>query len=261
LLDDDLDASAFADAAAVPEVHAETAAPRRRFGLAFAIAAAFALVAFLWQPWAQPPSSGYQIATAQGEHRSFQLADGSSIALNGNSRLWVASADGREAELLRGEALFAIRHNPQRPFVLRLGDDRVEDLGTTFNVVRDRQILKVEVAEGAVRYHRGGNRLQLRAGQTLDILPTGDAAVGRKRPSAIATWRAGQLVYEAVPVAEVARELGRNLGVTVSVAPGFALQPFTGSVHVAGPAKVVVPQFASAIGARARKSGGEWLIE
>lgn len=245
------------------ELHPESLpGPRlRRFGIAFTIAAAFALVAFLWQPWVQLADSGYQVATAQGEHRTVRLADGSSVALNGDSRLWVASADGREAELLRGEALFSIRHDEQRPFVVRLGDDRIQDLGTAFNVVRDWKVLKVEVAEGAVSYRRGGNGLQLGAGQTLDILPTGDAVVGRKHPSAIASWRTGQLVFEAVAVAEAAKDLGRNLGVTISVAPDLALQPFTGSVHIEGQAKQVVPQFAATIGARARNSGGDWLIE
>ena len=92
------------------------------------------------------------------------------------------------AVLARGEALFNIRHNPQRPFVVRLGKDRIQDLGTVFNVVRDHRTLKVEVVEGAVRFRRGGNGLQLKAGQTMVISPAGDAIVGRKHPSAIAAW-------------------------------------------------------------------------
>jgi transmembrane sensor len=209
----------------------------------------------------QPPLPGTVVATAAGEHRTITLADGSSVALNGNSRLWLASAGGREAELLRGEAMFNIRHNLQRPFVVRLGEDRIQDLGTVFNVVRDQHIVKVEVAEGAVRYRRGGNGLQLKAGQTVAISPAGDAIVGRKPPSAIASWRDGQLVYEAEPVADVASDLGRNLGVSISVAPTVAFQQFTGSVHVDGRAEDVVPQFASTIAAKARKTGDGWLIE
>jgi len=263
-LDDNLDPSMYPDLDDVPDVGPErvAASPSRRgLGFAFAIAAAFALVAFLWQPWARPSSSGYEVATAQGEHRTVRLADGSSVALNGNSRLWIAGTDAREAELLRGEALFNIRHNPQRPFVVRLGDDRIQDVGTRFNVIRDRQILKVEVAEGAISYRRGGNGLQLTAGQTMDVSPAGDAIVGRKSPSAIASWRVGQLVYEAVPIASVARDLGRNLGAAISVAPNVAYQPFTGSVRVDGQAGEIVPQFASTIAAKARKSGDRWLIE
>ena len=205
--------------------------------------------------------AGTFVVTAAGEHRTINLGDGSSVALNGNSRVWLASGDGREAELVRGEALFNIRHDSQRPFVVRLGKDRIQDLGTVFNVVRDHRTLKVEVAEGAVRYRRGGNGLQLKAGQTMAISPAGDAVVGRKHPSAIAAWRVRKLVYEAEPVSEVASELGRNLGVSISVAPALAPQRFTGSVHFAGNAKDVIPQFASAIGAKARKTRGRWLIE
>jgi transmembrane sensor len=69
------------------------------------------------------------------------------------------------------------------------------------------------------------------------------------------------LVYEGVPVAEVAADLGRNLGVSISVAPGLALQPFTGSVHVGRQTEQVVPEFASTLSAHARKSGDGWLIE
>ena len=242
--------------AEVPPSH-----PRRGIGLIFAIAAAFALVAFLWQPWAQPAGSEYEVATAQGQHRTISLADGSSVTLNGNSLMRISGTGAREAELLRGEALFNILHNSQRPFVVRLGDDRIQDLGTRFNVIRDRQILKVEVAEGAIRYRRGDSGLQLTAGQTVDVSPSGDAIVGRKRPSAIASWRTGQLIYEAVPVADVARDLGRNLGVTIAVAPGLAYRQFTGSIRVDGQASEIVPQFASTIAGKARKTGDRWLIE
>jgi transmembrane sensor len=270
LLDGNLDALAAADLADRAEIYTDWDAaasslwarrPLRRLGAILAIAAVVALFAFLWQPSSRSPGPGFEVATAAGEHRMVALGAGSTVVLNGNSRVWLASAKSREAELLSGEGLFNIRHDPKRPFVLRLGDDRIEDLGTVFNVVRDRQLLRVEVADGAVRYSRGGNGLQLNAGQTLSISLSGDPIVGRKRPSAIASWRSGQLVYEAVPVAEVAADLGRNLGVTISVSPRLAYQPFTGSVHVGRQAQVVVPEFASTISAHARKSGDGWLID
>jgi transmembrane sensor len=267
LLDGDLDAVLVHEEASRTKANANwtgastlTRRTLRRLSAIVAIAAAFGLLIFLW-PTDRSASPGLQITTAAGRHRTVQLADGSAITLNGNSRLWVAGTDGREAELLRGEALFNIRHDPRRPFVVHLGEDRIEDLGTAFNVVRDREILRVEVADGAVRYNRGGNGLQLHRGQTLKISPSGDAIVGHKSPSSIASWRNGQLVYEGVPVAEVAADLGRNLGVSISVAPGLALQPFTGSVHVGRQTEQVVPEFASTLSAHARKSGDGWLIE
>jgi transmembrane sensor len=270
LLDGDLDALAAADQADRAAARADWTdgtsssflrRPLRRLGAIFAIVAAFALLAFLWQPTSRSSRSGFEIATASGEHRTVALGDGSSVVLNGNSRVWIASAEGREAELLRGEAVFNIRHDPKQPFALHLGEDRIEDVGTVFNVVRDQQVLRVEVADGAVRYVRGRNGLQLNAGQTLKISPSGDAIVGRKSPGAIASWQSGQLVFEAVPVAEVAADLGRNLGVKISVGPRLAYQPFTGSIHVGRRTQQVVPEFASTLSAHARKSGDGWLIE
>jgi len=267
LLDDDLDALAGSDRAEMRADWTDGTSssflrrPLRRLGAIFAIVAVFALFAFLWQPTSRSTRAGFEIATVSGEHRTVALGDGSSVVLNGNSRVWIASAEGREAELLRGEAVFNIRHDPRRPFALRLGEDRIEDVGTVFNVVRDQQLLRVEVADGAVRYLRGGNGLQLNAGQTLKVSPSGDAIVGRKSPRAIASWQSGQLVFEAVPVAEVAADLGRNLGVSISVAPRLAYQPFTGSIHIGSRAQQVVPEFASTLSAHARKSGDGWLIE
>lgn len=270
LLDGDLDALAAADQADRAAVRADWTdgtsssflrRPLRRLGAIFALVAAFALLAFLWQPTSRSSRAGFEIATASGEHRTVALGDGSSVVLNGNSRVWIASAERREAELLRGEAVFNIRHDPKRPFALHLGEDRIEDVGTVFNVVRDQQILRVEVANGAVRYLRGGNGLQLNAGQTLKISPSGDVIVGRKSLEAIASWQSGQLVFEEVPVAEVAADLGRNLGVSISVAPRLAYQPFTGSIHVGPRTQQVVPEFASTLSAHARKSGDGWLIE
>lgn len=225
------------------------------------MAAAVVLVAFLLQPWAQHSRLGTEIATGPGEHRTVQLGDGSSVALNGSSRVRLSGESARAAELIGGEALFRIRHHADQPFVVGVGDDKIQDLGTIFNVIRDRDEISVQVAEGAVRYRRGNSALQLRAGQTLEVLAGGDALVGRKTPSTIGSWSVGELVYEDVPVAEVVKDLDRNLGVSVSVAPELALRQFTGSINVRGRPDKVIGDFSSTIAARARKTGDGWLIQ
>jgi transmembrane sensor len=229
------------------------------FGSAVAVAAAVAL--FFTQPWAQHSTPGTEIATGPGERRTIQMADGSSVALNGGSRIRLAGSRAGQSELISGEALFRIRHSADQPFVIKVGDDQVQDLGTTFNLVREADQVRVEVAEGAVRYRRGTSALQLRAGQTLDVAPGGDALVGRKTPLAIGAWRAGQLVYEGAPLAEVVKDLDRNLGVKVSVTPELALRQFTGSINVRGQPEKVLADFSSVVAGRARKTQDGWLIQ
>jgi len=163
--------------------------------------------------------------------------------------------------LISGEALFRIRHRADQPFLIRVGNDQVQDLGTTFNLTREKDQVRVEVAEGAVRYRRGDSALQLRAGQTLKVESEGDALVGRKTPRAIGAWSAGQLIYEGAPVAEVVDDLDRNLGVKVSVTPELALQEFTGAIDLRGQPETVIADFSSTIAARARKTPDGWLIQ
>lgn len=230
-------------------------------GSVVAVAGAAALAIFLPQPWGQVAKPATEITTRPGEQRTIHLADGSLVALNGGSQIRLARARSAESELIRGEALFRVRHSADQPFVIRVGDDRIQDLGTTFNLSRDKDQIRVEVAEGAVRYRRGTSGIKLQAGQTLDVEPSGDALVGRKAPFAIGSWSAGQLVYQDVAVAEVVKDLRRNLGVSVSVAPELALQRFTGSINLRGRPEKVIAEFSSTIAARPRKTQVGWLIQ
>src|SRR5579871_1413297 len=57
--------------------------------------------------------------TAVGGHEVIDLSDGSSIDLNTNSQLRVRmTRTVRQLELLRGEVIVRVRHDPSRPFVV-----------------------------------------------------------------------------------------------------------------------------------------------
>jgi transmembrane sensor len=262
MLDDELEGAALRPNRAeafelIPRSHSRK---WRQIGTLLVLAAVVALASFFVQPWSQNSTPGMEIATRAGEQRSISLTDGSSIVLNGSSRVRLSGADAREAELISGEALFRIRHNASRPFLVGLGDDRIQDLGTVFNVVRDGDSIGVQVADGAVSYSRGGQGIQMREGQTLEILAGGDALIGHKAPSAIGSWSGGQLIYEGVPVADVARDLSRTLGARIAVSPELALQPFTGIIRTRGSREQVIADFSSTLARHARKTEDGWLI-
>ncbi|MFT8885181.1 MAG: FecR domain-containing protein, partial [Acetobacter papayae] len=72
--------------------------------------------------------------------RTVQLADGSSILLAPLSAIRVeASGGGRTITLLRGEALFTVKHDPARPFSVKAGDVTATDIGTVVDVARTAQ--------------------------------------------------------------------------------------------------------------------------
>ena len=114
------------------------------------VAASFALFALAFAFWKTPAETN-AFETEIGENRSVTLADGSTIALGGDTRIEVAlSKSVRAIELIRGEALFKVAKDSARPFKVRAGDATIIAVGTEFNVERDSDRAVVSVTEGRV---------------------------------------------------------------------------------------------------------------
>jgi transmembrane sensor len=262
------DAVALADAALTTEAVQRPAAndnreggrwsAGRRWATALAAAAALFLLGLIAIPWLTAGPGRYEVATTAGQHRTAPLGDGGSAQLNGATRLVLDRNDPRYAELVTGEATFSVRHDDAHPFVVVAGDHRVQDAGTTFNLVRDRGHFSVAVIEGSVVYDPDGAAVPLAAGQTLRADQAGRPVVGREDPQAMTGWQRGQLSYRAAPLAIVAGDLSRSLGVEVAIDPGLMALPFTGSIRVD---RNAVTSLASTLGLQARRTGDGWLIE
>ena len=226
------------------ETPAAPVQPHRRSGAwrmpAVAAAAVVAAVGGSWIAFQGSDTMVY--ATQPGERRELDLADGSHIILNGGTRLTIDRDNPRQVELASGEALFTVHHSDTRPFIVTTPDGtRLTDIGTVFNVVADRGALDVAVAEGAVVYRGPGGEMRLDAGEML-VRPSASAAPEKRAvdTSSIGAWRTGYLQFNDATLADVARQLGRNIGAPVAVAPDLADQRFTGTIMLdGGPAAVM----------------------
>jgi transmembrane sensor len=90
-------------------------------------------------------------ATALGEQRSIQFADGSTVELNSRSKIRVKySKQERDVDLLEGQALFHVAHDAGRPFIVAVGATRIRAVGTQFDVYKKSNGTVVTVVEGRV---------------------------------------------------------------------------------------------------------------
>ena len=113
------------------------------FGLAIVVAVGLYIAAL-------SPSDDY--VSGIGERRVLHIEDGSTITMNTRSRMRVRlTRHAREIELLEGEALFSVAHDPSRPFRVHVGHTVVEAVGTEFSVYRGEHGTKVSVVEGRVK--------------------------------------------------------------------------------------------------------------
>jgi len=206
----------------------------RRWWLGGGVAAAAALaLAIGFGPGMLERSDPWRVATDAGETRTITLQSGDRIALNGDSRLVLDRRNPRYAKLEQGEAAFTITHDPDAPFVVQVGAQRIQDVGTVFNVTRDLQGLRVAVAEGSVIYDPDGAAVTLRAGQALSD-PSGNGAIlcSAVDPASVGAWRDGRLSYAAAPLSLVAIDLARATGAAIALDPALADRRFTGTIRI-----------------------------
>jgi transmembrane sensor len=205
-------------------------APRR--WLAGAVAAA--LTGVVGVSVLQTRSDPYVVETGPGVTRTVALGDGSSIALNGGTRLTLDHRDKRYAVVDRGEALFTVRHDAARPFKVKVGGDELIDVGTVFDVIRSDGKTWVAVAEGALIFNPRKEAVPLPAGRALSTADgVGDVQVSDIATAAVGSWQRGQLDFAGAPLEEVAAALSRAMGVRLTVAPPIAARTFRGTIALA----------------------------
>lgn len=151
--------------------------------------------------------------TGRGEQRTIALADGSSLTLDTDAAIDVASdGDSRRVTLFRGRVVARVAEDPARPFVVETRDGTATALGTAFVVRRDKDATTVTVIESRVRACPAkamrdcadlspGDQVRIRSGR-LERLERVD-------PETAGMWATGWLAADDRPAADVLAELNR----------------------------------------------------
>jgi transmembrane sensor len=197
---------------------------RRSWWSPWVVSAAVVLLAFaigvaLWRsvkltPAAVEAATWDSYTTDYGERKSAQLADGSKVELNTNTKLLVNRASrGREVVLDQGEALFAVEHDPDHPFLVRMGASSVQSLGTTFSVWRKSDSESVTlVKEGRVRVTSPAYPPQVVLAQHAATVSASGVRVEELDPEKVErkfSWTNGKLSFKGETLEEIVAEFNR----------------------------------------------------
>ena len=168
------------------------------------------------------PPETTSFSTQTAETRVIKLNDGSFITLGASSHIRVLSFEGKERRVLleRGEALFDIVRNPEKPFIVQTGKTKVIVLGTKFNLNLNQagEYLAISLLEGKVEVIQ-----QIEAGFFFDeeevamLTPAQMLIVDKgvlQKPKArnikqMAGWTEGKLSYFNVPLSVVISDINR----------------------------------------------------
>lgn len=117
-----------------------------------ALAASISFIAiFIWLAMPNNVQKN-SYATLIGQQMDATFNDGSIIHLNTNSRIETEFSDEKRIiKLIKGEALFEVAHDPNRPFIVYAGNRLVQAIGTKFVVHLKSENIQVTVTDGKVK--------------------------------------------------------------------------------------------------------------
>jgi transmembrane sensor len=224
-----------------PPEPARIARSRRRRLIAVLASAAVAAAALV----AVPPLALWVEAdhlTGVAEQKFVDLPDGSRVQLAPQSAIAVAFDDERRrVRLLKGEALFTVRHRPDRLFVVETADVKVTDIGTAFDVRLLPAGVEVAVKEGLVQVDTTQTRPpvseQLQAGDWLVAAEQQPVERGRQLPEDVGAWAQHRLAVKNRPVSEIVAALRPWFGgVIIVYGDALSRHRLTGYYDLAHPA-------------------------
>lgn len=184
------------------------------YGYAAAACVAIALIGFFFLPKMEPQpevaSTAYK--TVHGEVKTIELADGTHVTMAPETDLRVSYTDSlRTVELIRGEGMFAVTKNPEKPFIVHAGKTHTRVLGTVFTVERRSAQVKVAVKEGRVQVEgratagqtEPAHRVLVQGNAVVSSLMGDVGAVFIVDPSEIGVWSEGRLSYSDASLKEL----------------------------------------------------------
>ncbi len=156
---------------------------------------------------------------------SVSLSDGSQVLLNQNSELSYSSHFGAASRKvkLKGEAFFEVAPDPNKPFIIQIGDAEVEVLGTTFNVqgYDTRKEVEVTVETGVVKLstpelkqevklHAGDKGIYSKANQQISSLKNDNVN--------FLSWKTRKIILIEKDLRSVVETLNKTYGSNITIA-------------------------------------------
>lgn len=154
------------------------------------------------------------VRNGPGQWQTLHLADGSTLTLNGISAANLHfDATQRRIDLLQGEILVEVAHDPARPFIVQTAQGTLRALGTRFVVKREDDVTVLSMLESRVAAQSANAQqtLEVDAGSQALVSANSVRLAGRIDPASINdAWRRHQLVVENRPLPEVLDEIARH---------------------------------------------------
>lgn len=184
----------------------------------------------------------HTLITPVGGEYSVRLEDGTRIWLNADSKLkYPVSFRGLEARIveLEGEAYFDVAaakfKNKRQPFIVKTKEQKLEVLGTEFNINTFKNKITTTLIEGSVQMVFEGND-----SRTIYKLKPSEQSIyeGHSKkvkispidPYYAVAWKNGDFAFDHAPLESVMDDIARWYGVSIDIRSDVRNMKITGKV-------------------------------
>ncbi|NLI36268.1 MAG: DUF4974 domain-containing protein [Bacteroidales bacterium] len=160
------------------------------------------------------------LSTPRGQDFKLQLADGTIVWLNSETRIEYPTVFVGKERVVRlyGEAYFKVAHDKRHPFIVQAGNMQTRVLGTEFNICSYQGVdSHVTLIEGSVEVKSSKNRdfTRIKPGEDALVKSNGTIRVKDVDVDAITYWKDGFFYFDNVPFVDIMQSLGRWYNVNV----------------------------------------------
>ena len=172
---------------------------------------------------ASPTSIDSLIRSVAQKRKYIVLEDGSRVVLNQHSTLSHPNSflNNKTREVyLTGEGYFDISHDDHKPFIVHTGNLTITVLGTAFNIkaYKDQPNITVTVTQGKVRVDDDQHSIGIITPNQQITVNAGSGEIKQHDVNAVAVteWQHKELVFDDMPLSEVAVALQMKFDVPVT---------------------------------------------
>nr|WP_121273450.1 FecR domain-containing protein [Pedobacter schmidteae] len=162
-----------------------------------------------------------QVTTPRGGTYQITLPDGTKVWLNAASKLEFPSNFGNKVQRivnLKGEAYFEVSKNKSIPFIVTTDNQRVEVLGTHFNVnaYADEAAVKTTLLEGSVKVSSTlSSRAAVLKPNQQSVLANNKITVTQADINETMAWKYGDFLFKTEDFKTIMRKIARWYNVDI----------------------------------------------
>lgn len=152
------------------------------------------------------------VNSPRGQITSLTLFDGTTVWLNSGSTLKYSNQFGKKQRevSLEGEALFEVKKDQEKLFLLNMGGSQVKVHGTVFNAKNYPAEKEVVLLEGKVEYINQGKNVYLKPNdRVVENKTSGEMTVDRVDASTYSSWIGGKIYFENESLEDLSLRLER----------------------------------------------------